>query len=106
MVFFSYYLEGGSSNISPKKKVDSIPKSPPLRQPEILLCPFPDCDSQGHISGKFDTHCTVDACPTFHNKSIDQCKVSLPHHNNFLAHLFSPILNKNLKEWKSSKFCF
>lgn len=42
---------------------------------EERKCPLSDCDSSGHLSGKYDTHFTVEGCPMYHNLSSAQCKV-------------------------------
>ncbi|XP_063932651.1 histone acetyltransferase KAT7 isoform X2 [Zophobas morio] len=52
------------------------------RASEIILieerkCPLEGCNSQGHLSGKFDKHFTLEACPTFHNLTPTQCKEEL-----------------------------
>lgn len=49
------------------------------RASEIILieerrCPLEGCNSLGHLSGKFDKHFTSEACPTYHNCTINQCK--------------------------------
>lgn len=37
-------------------------------------CPLAvSCDSQGHLSGKFDTHFTLEACPLYHNSTTQAC---------------------------------
>ncbi|XP_030751236.1 histone acetyltransferase KAT7 [Sitophilus oryzae] len=40
-------------------------------------CPLEGCDSMGHLSGKFDKHFTLEACPLYHNFTISQCKQEL-----------------------------
>lgn len=40
-------------------------------------CPLEGCDSMGHFSGKFDKHFTLEACPVYHNMTIQQCKHEL-----------------------------
>ncbi|XP_014253089.1 histone acetyltransferase KAT7 [Cimex lectularius] len=40
-------------------------------------CPLEDCDSTGHLSGKFDKHFTLEACPKYHNLTPIQCKDAL-----------------------------
>ncbi|XP_076250022.1 lysine acetyltransferase chameau isoform X2 [Rhynchophorus ferrugineus] len=40
-------------------------------------CPLEGCDSLGHLSGKFDKHFTLEACPAYHNFTIAQCKAEL-----------------------------
>ncbi|XP_060527535.1 histone acetyltransferase KAT7 isoform X3 [Cylas formicarius] len=41
------------------------------------LCPLERCDSSGHLSGKFDKHFTLEACPAYHNLTITQCRNEL-----------------------------
>lgn len=41
---------------------------------EERKCPLEECDSLGHLSGKFDKHFTLEACPAYHNVSISACK--------------------------------
>ncbi|XP_014226486.1 histone acetyltransferase KAT7 isoform X1 [Trichogramma pretiosum] len=37
-------------------------------------CPLsPACDSRGHLSGKFDAHFTLEACPLYHNTTAQEC---------------------------------
>ncbi|RZC42152.1 histone acetyltransferase KAT7, partial [Asbolus verrucosus] len=49
------------------------------RANEIIIieerkCPLEGCNSLGHLSGKYEKHFTLEACPTFHNLSPAQCK--------------------------------
>ena len=39
-------------------------------------CPFPACDSEGHLSGKFPTHSLLSTCPKYHDLTLEECKVS------------------------------
>ncbi|KAG8189627.1 hypothetical protein JTE90_009558 [Oedothorax gibbosus] len=39
-----------------------------------LKCPVPNCNSKGHLSGKFDTHFTSSTCPLYHNTSASECE--------------------------------
>ncbi|XP_012265318.2 histone acetyltransferase KAT7 [Athalia rosae] len=37
-------------------------------------CPLAlTCDSRGHLSGRFDTHFTLEACPVYHNTTPQAC---------------------------------
>ncbi|XP_029047708.1 histone acetyltransferase KAT7 isoform X4 [Osmia bicornis bicornis] len=37
-------------------------------------CPLaPACDSRGHLSGKLDSHFTLEACPLYHNTTPQAC---------------------------------
>ena len=38
-------------------------------------CPFPCCDSQGHLSGKYPTHSMLSTCPKYHGFTPEECKV-------------------------------
>ncbi|XP_073978907.1 lysine acetyltransferase chameau isoform X2 [Rhodnius prolixus] len=79
-----------SASKSPAKKVG--PKGPPcLRKPKSGLgeynqhiefeerssCPFSGCDSIGHLSGKYEKHYILEACPRYHNMTPQQCKDAL-----------------------------
>ncbi|XP_050079004.1 histone acetyltransferase KAT7 [Anopheles maculipalpis] len=37
-------------------------------------CPMERCDSMGHMGGQFEKHFTLEACPMYHNMSIEQTK--------------------------------
>lgn len=41
---------------------------------EERKCPMEGCSSMGHLSGKFDKHFTLEACPTYHNMTAADCK--------------------------------
>ncbi|XP_036359306.1 histone acetyltransferase KAT7-like [Octopus sinensis] len=41
---------------------------------ENSRCPFPGCDSRGHMTGKHETHRTISGCPLYHNTTADECK--------------------------------
>lgn len=36
-------------------------------------CKVPGCDSNGHLSGAFPTHGSLDTCPIFHNQTAAEC---------------------------------
>ncbi len=38
-------------------------------------CPFPLCDSSGHLSGKFPSHSMLSTCPKYQGFSSEECKV-------------------------------
>lgn len=88
-----------SASKSPAKKVG--PKGPPcLRKPKSGLgeynqhiefeerssCPFSGCDSIGHLSGKYEKHYILEACPRYHNMTPQQCKVE--EHLVFISWFF------------------
>ncbi|CAG7819322.1 unnamed protein product [Allacma fusca] len=37
-------------------------------------CPFPCCNSQGHLSGKYSTHSMLTTCPKYHGFTPEECK--------------------------------
>jgi len=37
-------------------------------------CSVPGCDSNGHLSGKFETHSTHTTCPIYHNLTPEDCE--------------------------------
>lgn len=39
-----------------------------------LRCPVEGCNSEGHLSGKFDSHFTQRTCPIFHNLTPKECE--------------------------------
>lgn len=36
-------------------------------------CSVTDCNSEGHLSGQFQTHRNLETCPLFHNQTVEQC---------------------------------
>ncbi|CAO1357510.1 unnamed protein product [Diamesa tonsa] len=77
---------------SPVKKAPAIPTKGKTKQkkvehkrdhsantskdslPEERLCPIEGCDSMGHLSGKYEKHFTIEACPNYHNVTINDTK--------------------------------
>ena len=43
-------------------------------EPSDGKCGVPDCDSSGHLSGKFESHSTMNTCPVYHNLTPDDCR--------------------------------
>lgn len=43
---------------------------------EERRCPLDGCDSVGHLGGRAEKHFTIEACPKYHNKTAQECKVS------------------------------
>lgn len=39
-----------------------------------LRCPVEGCNSEGHLSGKFDSHFTQTTCPVYHNLTPKECE--------------------------------
>lgn len=42
---------------------------------EERKCPYEGCDSKGHLSGNYEKHYIIEACPLYHNKTPQDCKV-------------------------------
>lgn len=63
------------------KKADSKIRNSGVQIDEERKCPMEGCDSVGHLSGKYDKHFTLEACPAYHNISIDKCKAELEERN-------------------------
>lgn len=63
------------------KKNDAKTKNTGMSIEEERKCPMEGCNSMGHLSGKFDKHFTLEACPTYHNITIDKCKIELEERN-------------------------
>lgn len=40
---------------------------------EEKKCPMAGCDSTGHLNGVNERHFTLQACPTYHNLTMDEC---------------------------------
>lgn len=40
-------------------------------------CPLEGCNSNGHLSGKFEKHFTLEACPMYHNVALVETKQNL-----------------------------
>ncbi|XP_033225210.1 histone acetyltransferase KAT7 isoform X3 [Belonocnema kinseyi] len=60
---------GSGSNTSSKEQGSSS-----LTQTKERECPLAaTCESRGHLSGKFETHFTLEACPIYHNTTPEAC---------------------------------
>lgn len=46
-------------------------------QPEEKGCPYDGCNSIGHLSGNYDKHFILEACPMYHNLTISETKQNL-----------------------------
>ncbi|XP_050512861.1 histone acetyltransferase KAT7 [Diabrotica virgifera virgifera] len=57
-----------------KKRRESKHKNSDSPVEEERCCPLEGCDSNGHLSGKFEKHFTLEGCPKYHNISLDKCK--------------------------------
>nr|WOK84104.1 acetyltransferase [Colaphellus bowringi] len=56
------------------KRDDAKNKNNEVAVSEQRCCPLEGCDSQGHLSGKYEKHFTLEACPMYHNKTVEKCK--------------------------------
>ncbi|GIY30669.1 hypothetical protein CEXT_207271 [Caerostris extrusa] len=56
-----------------KVKSDSSHNKVDIKEDKQPKCPVPNCDSKGHLSGKFDTHYVVACCPLYHNTTAAEC---------------------------------
>lgn len=62
----------GSRSIPTKGQSSSTrSRTIPVKERDCPLAPV--CDSRGHLSGKFDFHFTLDACPMYHNTTPQAC---------------------------------
>jgi histone acetyltransferase MYST2 len=46
-------------------------------QTEKKGCPLESCNSNGHLSGKYEKHFTLEACPEYHNATNEETKIFL-----------------------------
>lgn len=51
----------------------------PLEETEVKeekepVCPVPNCNSEGHLSGKYSKHFTAATCPVYHNTTPSVCE--------------------------------
>uniref|UniRef100_A0A8W7MTT6 Histone acetyltransferase n=1 Tax=Anopheles arabiensis TaxID=7173 RepID=A0A8W7MTT6_ANOAR len=52
-----------------------LAKELPIEEaPVERRCPLERCDSLGHMGGQFEKHFTLEACPLYHNMTVDQTK--------------------------------
>lgn len=63
------------------KKSESKSKHVGIPVEEERKCPMEGCNSLGHLSGKFDKHFTLEACPAYHNTKMENCKLELIERN-------------------------
>ncbi|GFS91230.1 hypothetical protein TNCV_577331 [Trichonephila clavipes] len=67
------------SSRGPKKrgrgrcKSESIANEVELKDEQELKCPVPNCDSLGHLSGKYESHFSIVTCPLYHNTTAYDC---------------------------------
>lgn len=61
-----------NSKINSKQNANVPKKTVPMV--EERKCPVEGCDSKGHLGGSSDKHFTQEACPLYHNVSLDETK--------------------------------
>lgn len=47
------------------------------------LCPLDGCNSKGHMCSKFERHTFIEACPSFHNLTLNDCQTIEKQRNQF-----------------------
>nr|XP_012152802.1 PREDICTED: histone acetyltransferase KAT7 isoform X5 [Megachile rotundata] len=62
---------GTSSTTSGRSGQGNYGRSRATKERECPLAPT--CDSRGHLSGKLDSHFTLEACPLYHNTTPQAC---------------------------------
>ncbi|XP_057655035.1 histone acetyltransferase KAT7 [Diorhabda carinulata] len=60
-----------------KKKNEGKHKNSESPVEEERMCPLEGCDGFGHLSGKYEKHFTLEACPKYHNLTPEKCKERL-----------------------------
>ncbi|XP_066594721.1 histone acetyltransferase KAT7 [Prorops nasuta] len=61
---------GGGSNVNTRANQSSYNRA----RAKERECPLAaSCDSRGHLSGKLDSHFTLEACPLYHNTTSQAC---------------------------------
>lgn len=67
--------KGKANNSKINSKLNSsVPKTKSLPVVEERKCPVEGCDSMGHLGGHSEKHFTQEACPLYHNVSLDDTK--------------------------------
>jgi hypothetical protein len=46
----------------------------------------------GHLGGRAEKHFTIEACPKYHNKTAQECKVSVSYHYVLATH--DPVMSQ------------
>ncbi|XP_075224024.1 lysine acetyltransferase chameau isoform X2 [Lycorma delicatula] len=64
--------KGPASQRKPKARGSS--ESAQSLHSEEKKCLLENCDSMGHLSGKLEKHFTIEACPMYHNRTVQACK--------------------------------
>lgn len=62
---------GGSNTVANRIGQNSYNRTRTTKERECPLAAC--CDSRGHLSGKLDTHFTLEACPLYHNTTPQNC---------------------------------
>ncbi|XP_058061183.1 histone acetyltransferase KAT7 [Anopheles bellator] len=63
------------ASLSTSKRLNDKPKESVVEEaPVERCCPVEKCDSLGHMGGVFEKHFTLEACPLYHNMTIEQTK--------------------------------
>lgn len=67
--------KGKANNSKINSKLNSsTPKTKTLPVAEERKCPVEVCDSMGHLGGQSEKHFTQEACPLFHNVSLEETR--------------------------------
>lgn len=64
--------KSNNSKINSKISASALKKAAPIV--EERKCPVDGCDSHGHLGGYFEKHFTQEACPLYHNVSLEETK--------------------------------
>lgn len=65
-----------ASRLSPLPNIDSMNENNQTDEQIIQLrCSVENCDSSGHLSGKFSSHFTQTTCPIYHNMTPRECEL-------------------------------
>lgn len=75
-------LSPRTSNNAGKKQRDAANNNRLELKKKLLMeeeekekkCLVPGCHSQGHLSGRFNIHSSVFACPIYHNMTVETCQ--------------------------------
>ncbi|XP_015607212.1 histone acetyltransferase KAT7 isoform X2 [Cephus cinctus] len=62
---------GSGTTTIPRSGQGSYTRTRAVKERECPLAA--SCDSRGHLSGRFDTHFTLEACPLYHNTTPQAC---------------------------------
>lgn len=61
----------GSNTVANRTGQNSYNRTRTTKERECPLAAC--CDSRGHLSGKLETHFTLEACPLYHNTTPQNC---------------------------------